>query len=224
MKSSSTTIVVYNGNDVSVPSSAAVTGAMNRFGVALDEHQVSQVQRYIAFLVFWNQRVSLTSVTDPIEILERHFAESMLAGPLIERSNGRLADVGTGAGFPGLALKILLPELQVILIERDTKKSVFLNEVVRLLNLDQVTVIRSDYALMPPSALNFDCITFRAVGGHKSLIKWCSESIALGGQVILWLGEQDSIKISQSEAWHWEPPLPIPHSQRRVILVGHRIP
>jgi 16S rRNA (guanine527-N7)-methyltransferase len=220
MVSLNTTIVVYNGNEILVPTLDSVTEFLDLSGVTVSEAQISQIQRYIACLVFWNQRVSLTSVSDPTEILERHFAESLLGAPLIRSADGRLADVGTGPGFPGLALKIALPKLQVLLIERNTKKCAFLNEVIRFLNLSPVTVVRSDYASLSPTEAKFDYITARALGDHKDLLRWAAGRLAPDGKVMLWLGAQDSLKLSQSKVWRWDPPTPIPHSQRRVILVG----
>jgi 16S rRNA (guanine527-N7)-methyltransferase len=219
-----TTVVVYNGTEITVPAPAAINGVMSKFGIDLSELQVSQIQRYIACLVFWNQRVSLTSVSDPGEILERHFAESLFGAPLIRSAEGRLADVGAGPGFPGLALKIALPKLQVLLIERNTKKCAFLNEVIRFLNLSLVTVIRSDYASISPTEAKVDYITARALGGHKDLLRWATGILSPNGEVMLWLGAQDSLKLSQSKEWRWDPLLPIPHSQRRVILIGRPFP
>jgi 16S rRNA (guanine527-N7)-methyltransferase len=218
--STNTTNVVYNGNEIAIPSAAAMIELFSSYNISLNEQQISQVQRYIACLVFWNQRVSLTSVTNPMEILERHFAESLLATSLIGLHEGRLADVGSGPGFPGLALKIALPELQVLLIERNTKKCAFLNEVIRFLNLEKVRVIRSDYADISPEEAKFEYITSRAVGDYKDLLRWAAGRLTKSGELILWLGSQDSMKVSQSSAWHWGPPTPIPNSQRRVILAG----
>ncbi|HUK30877.1 MAG TPA: 16S rRNA (guanine(527)-N(7))-methyltransferase RsmG [Candidatus Acidoferrum sp.] len=224
MVSPSTTLVVYNENEIHVPSATVMSATFAKYDISVSEQQISQIQRYMACLVFWNQRVSLTSVTDPMEILERHFAESLLAAPLITQKEGRLADVGTGPGFPSLALKIALPNLQVLLIERNTKKCAFLNEVIRFLDLDQVSVLRSDYAEISPSLRKFDCIVARAVGDHKALLRWSVARLAPAGQLILWLGQQDAIKISQSKCCSWDQPIPIPNSQRRLILVGHQDP
>jgi 16S rRNA (guanine527-N7)-methyltransferase len=218
-----TTIVVYNGNEIRVPSAGVAADVLTRFGIALNDKQISQVQRYIACLVFWNQRVSLTSVTDVREILERHFAESLLGAPLIGSADGRLADVGTGPGFPGLALKIALPNLQVLLIERNTKKCAFLNEVIRFLDLANVSLFRGDYTSIPPTEAKFDYVTARAVSDHKDLLKWAAGRLAPSGLVLLWLGAQDSLKLTQSGGWHWDPPTLIPDSQRRVILTGRPV-
>ncbi|HEV3219948.1 MAG TPA: 16S rRNA (guanine(527)-N(7))-methyltransferase RsmG [Candidatus Acidoferrales bacterium] len=221
--STNTTIVVYNGNEINAPSAASISAVLAKYKLDLSDIQISQIQCYIACLVFWNQRVSLTSVTSPTDILERHFAESMLGSSIIDRPDGRLADVGTGPGFPGLALKISLPLLQVFLIERNTKKCAFLNEVVRFANLDQVRVIHSDYASIPPSENKIDYITARALGDHKDLLRWAAGRLSQSGKIILWLGTQDSVKLSHTKGWQWEPPMPLPHSQRRVILVGRPI-
>ena len=92
--------------------------------------QLDQIQKYISLLLLWNQKVSLTSIEDPQELVSRHFGESFFGAKFIENVGCRLADVGSGAGFPGLALKIALPELQVFLIEQDARKATFLNEVI----------------------------------------------------------------------------------------------
>src|SRR5690348_17219107 len=109
--------------------------AMREFQVQLTSEQVSLVQRYMAMLLAWNEKINLTAIRDPVEVLYRHFCESMYAAVALPLQAGRLADVGSGAGFPGLALKIARPELQVSLIESNVKKATFLAEVVRELGL-----------------------------------------------------------------------------------------
>ena len=86
--------------------------------------------------------MSLTTVTNPNEILKFHFGESLFAAPAAQISDGRLADVGSGAGFPGLAIRILVEPLEVMLIESNTKKAAFLSEVSRELCLKDVEVFR----------------------------------------------------------------------------------
>jgi len=219
-----TTIVVYNESEILVPSEDMVVAVLAKYGVTVNEAQIYQIRRYIACLVYWNQRVSLTSVTTPMEIVERHFAESMFGASFLRQEESRLADVGAGPGFPGLALKIALPSLRVLLIERNAKKCAFLNEVTRLLDLNHVTVIRADYGSISPKEGYFDYITARALGGHKDLLRWAAERLKPDGEIILWLGVQDSLKLSQIRGWRWDPPIAIPQSQRRVILAGRPIP
>src|SRR3981189_316419 len=111
------------------------------FQIQLSTGQIAKIQEYIRLLLKWNHSVNLTSVVDPAEILARHFGESMFICSLIPVEKCRLADIGSGAGFPGLALKIACPELRLTLIESNKKKCAFLSEVVRALELENVEVM-----------------------------------------------------------------------------------
>src|SRR4029077_264746 len=105
--------------------------------------RIAAIQRYLAMLLAWNEKVNLTAIRDPLEVLYRHFCESMYAAAAVPLQAGRLADVGSGGGFPVLALKIAQPELQVFLIESNVKKATFLAEVVRELYLIDTPVLVS---------------------------------------------------------------------------------
>lgn len=182
--------------------------------------QLEQIQKYIALLLLWNQKISLTSIENPQELISRHFGESLFGAKCIKRRACRLADVGSGAGFPGLALKIALPELQVFLIEQDTRKATFLNEVIRALDLEDVRVLRSQYEALDPEIAKFDVIVSRAVGDHKSLLKWAAPRLSESGQVVLWIGAEDAARLSALTTWNWHLPHAIPESRNRVLLSG----
>src|ERR1043166_6985841 len=113
------------------PSSAAIHRAMGEFQLQVNEQQVEQIQQYTRLLLVWNDKLNLTAIRDPLEILYRHFCESMYGAAALPVEKCRLADVGSGAGFPGLPLKIVRPDLDVFLIESNVKKATFLAEVVR---------------------------------------------------------------------------------------------
>src|SRR6266852_5283326 len=123
----------------------AIAAALLPFKVQVTPGLASSIRKYIDLLLLWNHKVNLTSITDPEEILRRHFGESMFAAHSAFVETGRLADVGSGAGFPGLALKLLAPDLEVFLIESVMKKAPFLLEVVRHLNLPGVKVVVSRF-------------------------------------------------------------------------------
>jgi 16S rRNA (guanine527-N7)-methyltransferase len=220
MESNNTTYVVITGINVEVPTIASITDWLAPYEVVITAIQADQIQKYIGLLVFWNQKISLTSIEDKQEIVSRHFGESLFCSKFIPNRRCRLADVGSGAGFPGLPLKILRPEMQVFLIEQDTRKAAFLNEVVRLLNLDTVKVLRTHYETMTPDLTNFDVVTARAVGNHKLILKWASPRLAEGGQVILMVGTDDAARTMTTKGWIWANPYPVPMSRRRVILIG----
>jgi 16S rRNA (guanine527-N7)-methyltransferase len=182
--------------------------------------QVDQIQEYISLLLLWNHKVSLTSIENPQELVSRHFGESFFGAKFIENVGCRLADVGSGAGFPGLALKIALPYLQVFLIEQDTRKATFLNEVIRALNLTDAKVLRSKYEALAPEIANFDVIVSRAVGDHKSLLKWAAPRLSETGQAVLWIGAEDAARLTALASWKWQLPHSIPNSKNRVLLAG----
>src|SRR5260370_19012524 len=99
----------------------------------------------MAMLLAWNEKVSLTAIRDALEVLYRHFCESMYAAAAVPLERGRLADVGSGGGFPGLPLKIIRPDLQVFLVESNVKKATFFAETIRELGLEGARVIVSRY-------------------------------------------------------------------------------
>src|SRR2546421_4952125 len=113
------------------PRAAVIQRALGEFELLATDEQVLQIQRYMEILLAWNDKVNLTAIRDPLEILYRHFCESMYAVKAVPITNGRLADIGSGGGFPGLAIQILAPDVEVNLVESNVKKATFLAEVVR---------------------------------------------------------------------------------------------
>src|ERR1700758_5053076 len=122
-------------------SAELISKALREFQLEATREQVAAIQQYMAMLLAWNEKVNLTAIRDPVEVLYRHFCESMYAVAALPSLKGRLADVGSGAGFPGLALKIACPTLQVFLIESNVKKATFLAEAVRELELTDTRVL-----------------------------------------------------------------------------------
>jgi 16S rRNA (guanine527-N7)-methyltransferase len=190
------------------------------YGVQVSQEQCDAVRSYIRLLLRWNQRISLTRVINTTEILRFHFGESVFAASTTPIQDGRLADVGSGAGFPGLALRIFVPSLHVTLIEANAKKAAFLNEVSRELSLDAVEIFHGRADEFAIENTKLDYITVRAVGQHDRLLKWSLDRLKLHGKLILWLGEQDIMRISKCQGWIWGQPHLIPGSKRRFILSG----
>lgn len=190
------------------------------FGFRPSDDQIGMIREYIRLLLKWNRIMSLTTVQDPAEIVARHFGESIFASCAIPVENCRLADVGSGAGFPGLALKIALPKLRVSLIESNTKKCAFLSEVARSLRLVDVEVIPKRFDEVGGSQDFADFVAARALGGFPALLHWAMKILAPRGNVILWVGLDDVNTIGRTAGWLWQPAIKIPESQRRYLLVG----
>jgi len=117
-----------------------IAGAQ-KLGLSLTKEQVTLFQTYYEELIRWNSRVNLTAIVDYEEVQIKHFLDSLTVAPLIGNTSGRLLDVGTGAGFPGVPLKIVFPDIAVTLVESVKKKAAFLNHLVDRLSLDGVEVI-----------------------------------------------------------------------------------
>src|ERR1700692_1794927 len=188
--------------------------ALAPFAISPTEDQIAKIRDYVSILLRWNRSISLTSITDPVEIVGRHFGESMYASKLLPVENCRLADVGSGAGFPGVALKIACPNIHLTLIEANRKKCVFLSEVVRNLGFTNVEIRPERFEQIRPEAVQANMITSRAVGGFKQLLRCSTNAPVRRGHLLLWVGAEDSTRISRSPAWIWQPAVRVPESQR----------
>lgn len=224
----------------------------------LAQSQLKQISTYINILLRWNARINLTAVRRPEEIVTRHFGESLFAarylfpdpvGPNASASPSpcRVTDLGSGAGFPGLPIKIWAPFIHLTLIESNQKKATFLREVVRTLTLTDVDVfaerlVASGQALRetaggaqsrpkaqtapaqgPSSLRAADVVTLRAVEKFESVLPAAAGLLCPGGRLALLIGEaQVTHARTQLPEFRWQGPLPIPRSIRRVLLLGSR--
>ncbi len=202
------------------PSAAVIRRALGEFKLPAYDDQVLQIQQYIKTLLAWNEKVNLTAIRDPLEILYRHFCESMYAAEAIPVEKGRLADVGSGGGFPGLPLKIIRPNLRVFLVESNLKKATFLAEVIRELGLKDTQVLVRRYEELHEEIAPLDYVCSRALGEFPSFLKWASSTETGARQVILWIGARDLPGIQRIDAWEWREPIQVPHSLQRLLLVG----
>jgi len=203
-------------------SADTIRRALGEFQIAVSDLQVLQIQQYTRILLAWNEKINLTSIRDPLEILNRHFCECMYAASTVPVEHGRLADVGSGAGFPGLPLKIIRPELQVFLIESNVKKATFLAEVIRDLGLAGARVLVSRYEELAEEVAPLDFVCSRALGEFGPFLEWAHSEKVAAKQVILWIGARDLPEIQKIQSWEWREPIPLPHSLRRLLLVGTR--
>jgi 16S rRNA (guanine527-N7)-methyltransferase len=206
----------------SPPSPAAIQRILGEFQLTVTDEQVTQIQQYMKMLLAWNDKVNLTAIRDPLEILYRHFCESMYAVRAVPIKNGRLADIGSGGGFPGLPIQILLPELEVFLVESNVKKATFLAEVVREIGLSRARVIVSRYEELGEELTPLDFVCSRALGEFRPFLQWAKSPQVEAPMVVLWIGGRDLEEIKKNEGWIWRDPIPVPHSLRRLLLVGER--
>jgi 16S rRNA (guanine527-N7)-methyltransferase len=202
------------------PYMPVVHGASPKSAVAIGPAFCNQVRGYVRLLLKWNRSISLTTVTNPDEILQFHFGESIFAASVVIFQNGRLADFGAGAGFPGLPVQMIAPSMGLSLVESNLKRCAFLAEVTRELGLADVTILKSRVEDLGPESGLFEFITARAFGQFELLLDRAGRMLTGGGRVILWLGEKDTESLARRRDWEWLSPVRIPNSERRFILVG----
>ena len=113
-----------------------------QFGVELNEKQLSQFQKYYEMLIEWNEKINLTAITEFEEVLKKHFLDSISIGRLISQNEEiSILDIGTGAGFPGIPIKIAFPGIKVTLLDSLNKRVNFLNEVINELSLEGISAL-----------------------------------------------------------------------------------
>lgn len=152
--------------------------------VNLNGVQIEQLDTYASFLKEYNEKINLTAICEYEEVLDKHFYDSLLLS-FNKEIKGSLVDVGTGAGFPGVVLKIVYPDLKVTLIEPLKKRCVFLNELIEKLGLKDIEVINSrgeDFSLT--NREKYDFVTARAVSNLNMLIEICGAMVKIGGYFI----------------------------------------
>src|ERR1700688_2797717 len=185
--------------DVERPiSEETVRRALGEFQISIDSQQVILIQQYIKTLLRWNEKLNLTGIRDPLEILYRHFCESMFAAGAIPVDKERLADIGSGPGFPGIPLKIIRPELE----------------------LTNSRVLISRYEELGEEVAPLDYVCSRAVGEFESFLKWAGSNRVAAQQVIFWIGGRDLEEVRKNKNWGWQEPILIPKSLQRYLLVG----
>ena len=163
---------------------------LRAFGIGDDAlpRVLAQFQRYRQELLDWNTRVNLTAITNPEEVLSKHFLDSLSLLQACDRPQARLLDIGSGAGFPGLPLKIMRPAWQIVLVEATGKKVAFLQHLIEVLELSGVTAIHAraeDLARQREYRAAFDLVTARAVATLPILLEYAAPFCRVGGVIIL---------------------------------------
>lgn len=189
----------------------------------LTPDQLEKVAIYLSLLLKWNAKVNLTAVRDAENIVARHFGESFFGARqlLTPRAESGVIDLGSGAGFPGLPLAIFAPRALVTLIESNSKKTAFLNEVVSALQLSNAKVARQRGEDFAGSA---ELVTMRAVEKFESAVPTALRLVRPGGRLALMVGEsQVGTAHGAAREVTWSEPVLVPGSHSRVILVGTNV-
>lgn len=175
------------------------------FNVKLNSAQLQMFRRYASELLGWNQRINLTAITEPDEVEVKHFADSLSCLLVINKQRRpglRMIDVGTGAGFPGLPIKIACPDIHMTLLEATGKKVDFLRHVVETLGLKGVTLVNERAESVgqdPQHRETYDWVLARAVAGMRTLGEYLLPMARVGGHVLAMKGESAPQEVSDAE-------------------------
>lgn len=188
--------------------------------IQLDESRLSVISKYIDILLKWNARMNLTAIREPEQIVRRHFGESLFAAGhvLKDRVVRNAIDLGSGAGFPGVPLAMLAPEVSVTLIEAQQKKATFLRELSSQLGLKNVKVFADRAEKYSETA---DLVMMRAVESFEDVLSRAVELVAPDGILALLIGRsQVGAAEKLCNSVKWSLPIDLPESDSRTLLIG----
>jgi 16S rRNA (guanine527-N7)-methyltransferase len=179
-----------------------------------------QLGVYLELLQHWNERINLTAIREPKELIQRHFVECAFAGQHLPLGLRTLLDYGSGAGFPGIPIAIVRPEIRVTLAEAQGKKASFLQEVSRALGISS-EVYSGRVELMPPDR-RFDGVSMRAVEKMELSIPIAARRAA---KYLVLLTTQNSLREfrSYSPGFAWAEDIALPNAEQRILSIGRRL-
>jgi len=168
-----------------------------RMGLHLSSHQIESFSFYADELVKWSHKINLTAIKDPAAIVVKHFLDSLAATDLVADSD-RLLDIGTGAGFPGVPLKLMRPSLAVTVIDGSRKKINFVSHLIRSLELDGIRAVQmrsEDLARLGAHRGAYEVVTSRALSALDGFVRQAIAFVKPGGRILAWKGERADAEI-----------------------------
>lgn len=171
-----------------------------QYDVEITQEQYAKFSTYASFLVEYNENVNLTAITEPVEILKKHFLDSVLMLKYVEiPENSTMIDVGTGAGFPSVPINIMRPDIKLTLLDSLNKRTVFLSQLCEKLGIDAEIIHgrAEEVSKMPEYREKFDVSCARAVANMSVLSEFCVPFIKIGGKFVAMKGPNEDISASE---------------------------
>lgn len=169
------------------------------YGIRLSPVQAEHFRLYLSELMDWNRKMNLTGLSNPKRIVTDLFFDSLIPFPFLP-NQGKMLDVGSGAGIPGLPIKIIRPNLDTYLLEPNRKKNSFLKHIIRLLKIEKIIVVmgRIESDVDPLLRGDYDLITVRALTHLETAVKWCAPFLKPDGLAVFFLGADIEQPIHQA--------------------------
>jgi len=161
-----------------------------QINIELTDEQINEFEQYQDLLLEWNEKINLTAITEENDIIIKHFVDSLTISKYF-KDNDKIMDVGTGAGFPGIPLKIANKTLKVTLLDSLNKRIIYLNDVIKKLGLNDVETIHGraeELSRNPKYREQYDAVTARAVANLKTLSEYCIPFVKVGGLFVCMKG------------------------------------
>ena len=194
-------------------------------GFSFNEDIVNKYLRYLSELKRWNKRYNLTGTKEDREIVIKHFLDSLLYAKVLPENTKKIADIGTGAGFPGIPIKIILPHLELYLIEPSSKKITFLEHIINILKIDNIKTFEKCISDIKEGELIVDVAMTRALFKIKEFIKNSMHIIKSGGALIISKGPKYIEEIKNINDYTFDIKtfaLPLSDIRRNLIIIRKR--
>ncbi len=165
---------------------------LKKIDIELSKKQIEQFYTYMNLLLEWNEKINLTAITEPEEVILKHFVDSLTISAYIKKGS-KLVDMGTGAGFPGIPLKILRDDIEITLVDSLNKRINFLNEVIKELELREISTVHAraeEFGQNKKYREKFDIATSRAVANLSTLSEYLVPLVKLEGKIICMKGSE----------------------------------
>jgi len=203
--------------------------ALKDINIDINEKQLEQLDQFYNLMIEWNEKINLTRITEKKEVYLKHFYDSLTLNKVVDlKSIKTLCDVGTGAGFPGIVLKIVFPNIKITLIDSLQKRVNYLNEVIKRLNLTDIEAIHTrgeDYKG------KYEVVTSRAVANIEKLVEYTMHLVEKNGLFVAMKGNieeelTDSVQQKIAKKYKIEKivkfKLPIEESQRSLVVLKNK--
>ncbi|NLJ96961.1 MAG: 16S rRNA (guanine(527)-N(7))-methyltransferase RsmG [Clostridiales bacterium] len=175
---------------------------LKKLNISLDDNQMEQFLDYYQLLIEWNKKINLTSIVDFIEVIRKHFIDSLSIVKVFSPHKEKILDLGTGAGFPGIPIKIAFPDSKIVLLDSLNKRIKFLDEVIRKLNLRDIVALHGraeDFGKDDAYRETFDLCTSRAVAKLSTLSEYCIPFVKVGGAFISYKAGQVATELEEAK-------------------------